>query len=192
MPYRQQIAIFYWPKKHLNTLRGISEQIVPGITAKKIICIGSTTFILPMSGFFQVLPDSTGDARFDKKVMKGYEYWKGTFFLPDGTPRYYNSKTLPLDIQCSSQAIDTLVFFHDRDPEIFRLRWGCELDHQDMQDKTGYFYYRRYSPWLVNKTPTLHWGQATMLCALAGLYKKLQENPGDIEDGKSLGDAANS
>jgi hypothetical protein len=26
---------------------------------------------------------------------------------------------------------------------------------------------------IVNKTPTLHWGQATMLCALAGLYKLL-------------------
>ena len=33
---------------------------------------------------------------------------------------------------------------------------------EQMQDRTGYFYYRRYSPWLVNKTPTLHWGQATM------------------------------
>ena len=43
----------------------------------------------------------------------------------------------------------------------------------NMQDRTGYFYYRRYSPRLVNKTPTLHWGQATMLCALAGLYKLL-------------------
>ena len=35
------------------------------------------------------------------------------------------------------------------------------------------FYYRRYSRRLVNKTPTLHWGQATMLCALAGLYKSV-------------------
>jgi len=26
---------------------------------------------------------------------------------------------------------------------------------------------------MVNKTPTLHGGQATMLCALAGLYKLL-------------------
>jgi hypothetical protein len=31
----------------------------------------------------------------------------------------------------------------------------------------------RYSEWLVNKTPTLHWGQATMLCTLAGLYRSL-------------------
>ena len=116
----------------------------------------------------------TGDDRFDWKMMNGYEYWKKTFFLADGTPRYYNHKTLPLDIQCSSQAIDTLVFFHDRDPESLALAAKvAEWTITHMQDRTGYFYYRRYSPWLVNKTPTLHWGQATMLCALAGLYQLL-------------------
>jgi hypothetical protein len=41
------------------------------------------------------------------------------------------------------------------------------------QDRIGYFYYRRCSPWLVNKTPTLHQGQATMHVALAELYKLL-------------------
>lgn len=114
---------------------------------------------------------STGDDSFAKAMAIGYQYWKKTFFLPDGEPRYYNRKTLPLDIQCSSQAIDTLVFFQDLDPESLSLavrvaQWAIEK----MQDRTGYFYYRRYSNWLVNKTPTLHWGQATMLCALAGLY----------------------
>ena len=43
----------------------------------------------------------------------------------------------------------------------------------ELLNDLGYFYYRRYSPWLVNKTPTLHWGQATMLSALAGLYRLL-------------------
>jgi hypothetical protein len=123
---------------------------------------------------FKYYAEGTGDARFDNSLMEGYRYWKSTFFLADGTPKYYNYKTLPIDIQCCSQAIDTLVFFHDRDPESLLLalkvaKWTIE----QMQDRTGYFYYRRYSRWLVNKTPTLHWGQATMLCALAGLYKLL-------------------
>jgi hypothetical protein len=123
---------------------------------------------------FKHYGESTGDGRFDQGLKKGYDYWKSTFFLADGTPKYYCQKTLPLDIQCSSQAIDTLVFFHDRDPEALPLalkvaQWTIE----QMQDRTGYFYYRRYSHGIVNKTPTLHWGQATMLCALAGLYKRL-------------------
>jgi hypothetical protein len=121
---------------------------------------------------FKHYADGSGDDCFRKVMMNGYEYWKNTFFLPDGTPKYYNHKTLPIDIQCCSQAIDTLVFFRECDPESLSLamrvaKWTIE----HMQDRTGYFYYRRYSRWLVNKTPTLHWGQATMLCALAGLYK---------------------
>lgn len=121
---------------------------------------------------FKHYEESTRDDSFQKNLKGGYEYWKNTFFLPDGTPRYYDQKTLPIDIQCCSQAIDTLVFFSDRDPESLPLalkiaKWTIE----HMQDRSGYFYYRRYSRWLVNKTPTLHWGQATMLSALAGLYR---------------------
>jgi hypothetical protein len=123
---------------------------------------------------FKYYSDTAGDSRFDKILMNGYEYWKTTFFLPDGTPRYYNRKTLPIDIQCSAQAIDTLVFFRDRDSDSLTLAIKvAEWTISRMQDPSGYFYYRRYAPWLVNKTPTLHWGQATMLCALAGLYRSL-------------------
>jgi len=117
---------------------------------------------------------STGDGHFNKNLANGYQFWKNTFFLADGTPKYYDSKVLPIDIQCCSQAIDTLVFFHDVDPGNLPLtmkvaQWAI----QHMQDRSGYFYYRRYSRWLVNKTPMIHWGQATMLCALAGLYRLL-------------------
>lgn len=126
---------------------------------------------------FKHYAESTADHQFDANLAHGYAYWKETFFLADGTPRYYDRKTLPLDIQCCSQAIDTLVFFSDRDPEALPLalkvaRWT--IDH--MQDRSGYFYYRRYSLNVANKTPTMHWGQATMMCALAGLYKSLQAN----------------
>lgn len=127
---------------------------------------------------FKRYAEGTGDDCFDRNMMRGYEYWKSTFFLPDGTPKYYDRKVLPLDIQCCAQAIDTLVFFSDRDPENLPLTLKvAQWTIANMQDRTGYFYYRRYSPWFVNKTPTLHWGQATMLCALAGLYKQLCDNP---------------
>jgi hypothetical protein len=123
---------------------------------------------------FKLYAEGTGDHRFDQNLTIGYEYWKNTFFLADGTPRYYDYKTLPIDIQCCSQAIDTLVFFQDRDPESLDLALKIAMwTIQHMQDRTGYFYYRRYSRWLVNRTPTLHWGQATMLSALAGLYRLL-------------------
>ena len=116
--------------------------------------------------------EGTGDRTFAPVLAKGYEFWKNTFFLADGTPRYYDYKTLPIDIQCSSQAIDTLVNSHEHDSLELALK-VAQWTIQHMQDRTGYFYYRRYSSWLVNKTPTLHWGQATMLCALAALYRAL-------------------
>ncbi len=118
--------------------------------------------------------NSSGDDRFKSNMLTGYQYWKDNFFLSDGTPRYYNNKTLPLDIQCCSQAVDTLVFFQDFDRDGLKLATKvAEWTIAQMQDSSGYFYYRRYSSWMVNKTPTLHWGQATMFCALAGLYKYL-------------------
>lgn len=124
---------------------------------------------------FKHYAESTGDRQFEQNMSRGYEYWKRTFFLEDGTARYYDHKTLPLDIQCNSQAIDTLAFFSDRDPEAVPL--ALKVTHwtiANMQDRTGYFYYRRYSHGVINKTPTLHWGQATMMCALAGLYGRLR------------------
>jgi hypothetical protein len=43
---------------------------------------------------------------------------------------------------------------------------------ENMQDSTGYFYFRKYKSGIINKTPTLHWGQATMLSAMTALLKK--------------------
>jgi rhamnogalacturonyl hydrolase YesR len=124
---------------------------------------------------FKRYSDTTGDGRFEKTIARGYDYWKSTFFLEDGTPRYYSHKTLPIDIQCSSQAIDTLVYYSDRDPEALQLALKvASWTIRHMQDRTGYFYYRRYPLGIVNKTPTLHWGQATMLAGLAALYRALQ------------------
>jgi hypothetical protein len=73
----------------------------------------------------------------------------------------------PIDIQCASQGIQTLVNLRRLHPNSLGAaprvaRWT--IDH--MQDVTGYCYYRKY-PILTNKTPTLHWGQATLFAALA-------------------------
>lgn len=124
---------------------------------------------------FKYYEESTGDHSFSSNLTDGYEYWKTTFFLQDGTPKYYSYKTQPIDIQCCSQAIDTLVFCSNIDPTALSLALKvAQWTIANMQDESGYFYYRRYSHRLVNKTPTLHWGQATMMCALAGLYRSMQ------------------
>lgn len=118
---------------------------------------------------------STGDHSFDARIQLGYDYFKRHFFEPDGTPKYYHNQVQPIDIQCASQAIDTLAFFSPEDPEALVLaqkvaRWT--IDH--MQAADGHFYYRDLG-WKKIKIPMFHWGQGTMFKALAHLLNQIQK-----------------
>jgi hypothetical protein len=116
--------------------------------------------------------DSTHDHEYSGNLKRGFDYYLRTFFEPSGRPRYYNNRAQPIDIQCASQAIETLARFSSEYeaalPVAFRVaRWTIE----NMQDRTGYFYYRKY-PMVKAKIPMLHWGQATMYFALALLLQR--------------------
>jgi len=116
---------------------------------------------------------STRDEEFLPSLKKGYSFYKTCFFEKNGRPKYYFNKLYLVDIQCASQAIDTFCFFSEDDPEAIPLaikiaKWTIH----NMQDKSGYFYFRKLR-WKTIKIPMLHWGQATMLSALAHLYLKL-------------------
>jgi hypothetical protein len=118
--------------------------------------------------------ESTGDLTFQPQLDLGFRYFKDNFFEASGRPKYYHNRAYPIDIQCASQAIETLSKFSDGCPDslctaIRVARWTTE----HMQDSTGYFYYRRY-PLLVARIPMLHWGQATMFHALALLLMRLE------------------
>ena len=63
-------------------------------------------------------------------LRKAFDYFKKTFFETDGHPRYYHDQTLPVDIQCAAQAIDTLSFFSEMDDQSLALaRTVAALDH---------------------------------------------------------------
>jgi hypothetical protein len=117
--------------------------------------------------------DSSGDMEFDDNLKRGYKYFKNRFFEDTGRPKYYHNRAYPIDIQCASQAIDTLVLFSDNDETAIKL--ACRVADwtiDNMQDKSGYFYYR-ILPLMKVKIPMIHWGQATMFKALANLLLKL-------------------
>lgn len=121
--------------------------------------------------------ESSGDEEFRPHLERSLAFYKSHFFEEDGCPKYYHTRTYPVDIQCVAQSIDTLAEFSDRDPECLELSakvaaWAIG----NMQDSDGYFYYRKY-PLVKAKTPMLHWGQATMFKALARLFLRL-EPPG--------------
>jgi rhamnogalacturonyl hydrolase YesR len=109
---------------------------------------------------------SSKDNDFMRNLINGIKYYREHLFKSDGTPKYYHNKTYPVDIQCASQAIDTLTLLSEIDEKLLSMAkktidWT--IDH--MFDKKGYFYYR-VLPIVKDKTPMLHWGQATMYKAL--------------------------
>jgi hypothetical protein len=120
---------------------------------------------------------STGDPTFRPQLDLGFHYFRTHFFEADGRPKYYHDRAQPTDIQCAAQAIETLAKFSDDDVDALPLamkvaRWTID----NMQDATGYFYYRKY-PLLTAKIPMLHWGQATMFHALAQLLLAMPQEP---------------
>jgi hypothetical protein len=119
--------------------------------------------------------EASGDQEFLPNLDKGLKFYKAHFFEANGRPKYYHTRTYPVDIQCVAQSIDTLALFSQRDPDCLALAnkvaaWSI----REMQDPGGYFYYRQY-PFVKAKTPMLHWGQATMFKALAQLLLQMTD-----------------
>jgi hypothetical protein len=120
--------------------------------------------------------DYTGDISFKSNIERGFALFINTFFERSGRPRYYHNRTFPIDIQCCSQAIDTLANFSGVHPQSLKLAHQiADWTIENMQDPKGFFYYRQY-PMLTAKTPYFHWGQATMFKALAHLLLKTASN----------------
>lgn len=118
--------------------------------------------------------ECTGDESFRAHYAKGLSYFKNVFMEADGTPRYYHDNTYPIDIQCAAQTIETLAYCSEDDPACLELAVKtAEWTISNMQDRSGYFYFRRY-PMITARTPYIHWGQATMFKALATLLDKLE------------------
>ena len=113
--------------------------------------------------------EHTEDPAFQPMLERGFRYFLRTFFDDDGRPRYYHDRALPTDIQCAAQAIDTLSKFASYDScVVSTARRVAQWTITHMQDRSGYFYYRKY-PLITARIPMLHWGQGTMYLALANL-----------------------
>ncbi len=127
--------------------------------------------------------ESTGDTRFEPTVSRGLDYFCRSFFYEACRWKYFNDRLHSIDIQFISQAIETLALFGESDAECLgRAYQVATWAINNMQDKSGYFYYRQY-PLLKARTPMLHWGQATMYRGLTRLVAATQSlaaaNEGD-------------
>lgn len=114
--------------------------------------------------------NASGDESFAENLRKGHQYFIDHFFLPSGQVKYYYNRAAPNDIQCASQAIDTLLNFVSDDQDALPVANRTAYWYiRRMQNRDGHFHFRRYYAGLSNKASMIHWGQATMHKALAQL-----------------------
>ncbi len=100
-------------------------------------------------------------------LKSGYEFWIRNFFLADGTPKYFDKETYPIDIHSASAAIVALCELKDLDPSALPLAekvacWTIE----NMRDREGFFYYQKNNSGII-KTPFVRWANAWTAYALA-------------------------
>lgn len=122
----------------------------------------------------------TGDSSFDKYIERGFKYYVEKFFEEDGTPKYYDNKTYPIDIHCPGQLIVTLSRLNKIEKYHALLNKVVNWTINNMQDKKGYFYYQ-LKKGLNSKIPYMRWSNAFMLNALSHfiLNTNNQDHHGD-------------
>jgi uncharacterized protein YyaL (SSP411 family) len=105
-------------------------------------------------------------------IKKGLDFWLDNFFLADGTPKYYDNSTFPIDIHSASAAIVALCELKELDGRCLPLAekvasWTIE----NLRDEQGFFYYqkRKFS---TIKTPFIRWSNAWTAFALSKLLEQ--------------------
>ena len=111
------------------------------------------------------------DTTYSEAIRKGFDYYIANFFEADGTPKYYNDRTYPIDIHCPGQLLVTLARMHryDEYKELVDKVLDWTIGH--MQDRRGYFYYQ-IKPGISSRIPYMRWSNAFMFCALS--YRLLE------------------
>jgi hypothetical protein len=106
--------------------------------------------------------DRTGDDRFEAVTEKGWNYYRDNFFENGEIPRYFDTRTYPIDVTACAQSLLTLSTFGTA-----RMRdsvWSWVVQH--MQKADGSFVYqirKRHT----NQISYIRWGAAWMLAALS-------------------------
>ena len=111
----------------------------------------------------------------ERAVLRGFDFWVENLFLPEGTPKYYDSEIFPVDIHSAAAAIAVLSEFADEDDRALPLAekvaaWTID----NMRDSDGYFYYQIRKGETIT-IPFIRWGQAWMAYALAKLLEARKE-----------------
>jgi hypothetical protein len=110
-------------------------------------------------------------SEFESRICRGFEFYRKQFFRDDGAPKYFHSRTYPIDIHSVAQSIITLLALRDLDESNVKLALSVfEWAMNHMWDKQGYFYYQ-VLPFYKVKISYIRWSQAWMLLALSTILE---------------------
>ena len=114
---------------------------------------------------------SAQTAEFKPALLRGYEFWRKSFFLADGWAKYYHDTLYPVDTHAAAAAIVSLLDLSELDREARPLAeriatWSI----RNLRDRRGFFHYQRRRFYTV-RTPFMRWTQAWMTYALARLLE---------------------
>jgi hypothetical protein len=104
-------------------------------------------------------------------LERGYRFWRESFFLADGWPKYYHDELYPADTHAAATAIVTLSELRQLDPTALPLAEKiADWTIRNLRDRQGFFYYqlRRFH---TVRTPFMRWTESWMLYALARLLE---------------------
>jgi hypothetical protein len=119
----------------------------------------------------RIMKCSGGAIDLKPALRRGYRFWRDSFFLADGWPKYYHDALYPADAHSAATAIIALVELQELDSEAVGLAEQIAVwSLRNLRDSRGFFYYQRRRFYTV-RTPFMRWTQAWMVYALARLLE---------------------
>lgn len=116
----------------------------------------------------------TGNTELDSVIKRGYQYYKETFFLADGTARYYNNNTYPIDFHCVSQALLTFLEIGGKD-DIEMCDKVIDFAVSSLYDARKKMFIYQKNRFFDNRINYIRWTQAWAYYSLSKYNRMLSD-----------------
>jgi hypothetical protein len=115
-------------------------------------------------------------------LRRGLDFYRRALILPDGTPRYYATRTYPIDAWCAAQAIQTFALASQLDASLLQVSLSVfDYCWRAMRRSDGLFFFQRRRLW-SNRALHVRGVIAPMTLALARLLAALEQGEGGWSD----------
>ena len=136
-----------------------------------------------------VLRKALGINDFDESITHGMNYYRKTFFLEDGTAKYYHNNIYPLDMHSFSQAALTLLKVSGTETDVVLAQKIINRAVETMYLPNEHRFIYQKHRWYSNKINYIRWTQAWAYYGLAyyNCFMHEYEKETSLQSGKSNG-----